>query len=54
MLASVGVSPTEEADYEALLGIAGMLGPLHERVGEILRRLDDDEDAQHLGAGDTH
>lgn len=40
----VGISPTKETDREALAKMAELLQPLHERVGEVLRKLDDDED----------
>jgi hypothetical protein len=42
----VGISQTEQADKEALFRMGQLLRPLHERIGEVLRKLDDDEDAQ--------
>jgi len=42
----VGISHTEEAARAALAKMVEVLEPLHERIGEILRKLDDDEDTQ--------
>jgi len=42
----IGISPNEQATRKALEGMIEVLEPLHERIGEILRKLDDDEDAQ--------
>lgn len=36
---------SREADRETLTKIGEFLEPLHKRIGEILRRIDDDEDA---------
>jgi hypothetical protein len=41
----VGISKTREAAKEALEQMSTVLEPLHERIGEVLRKLDDDEDA---------
>ena len=41
----VGISKTREADLQALEGMSAALEPLHERIGEVLRTLDDDEAA---------
>jgi len=42
---SVGTSPTREADRKALEKMGELVEPLHARIGEVLRQLDDDEDA---------
>jgi len=47
----VGISQTEQAEKEAVRRAIELLQPLHERIGEVLRKLDDDEDAQHLVPG---
>ena len=47
----VGISRTEQAAREALDRMAEVLEPLHERIGEVLRKLDDDEDLQRPDAG---
>jgi uncharacterized membrane protein len=44
----VGISLTKEADSEALHKMSEVLEPLHERIGEVLRKLDDDEDTGAL------
>jgi hypothetical protein len=44
----VGISRTEQAEKEALARMVEVLEPLHQRIGEILRKLDDDEDASAL------
>jgi hypothetical protein len=41
----VGTSPTRDADRKALAQMGELIEPLHTRIGEILRKLDDDEDA---------
>jgi hypothetical protein len=47
----VGISTTEQEDAQALYRMAEVLDPLHERIGEVLRKLDDDEDAPRLDTG---
>jgi uncharacterized membrane protein len=44
----VGISRTEEAEKEALARMSEVLEPLHQRIGEVLRKLDDDEDASAM------
>jgi uncharacterized membrane protein len=46
----VGVTRSEQASQEALSKMAAVIEPLHDRIGDVLRKLDDDEDAQYLGA----
>lgn len=41
----VGTSATREADRTALDKMSELIEPLHERIGEVLRKLDDDEAA---------
>jgi hypothetical protein len=41
----IGSSRTKELAGETLQKMAETLAPLHERIGEVLRKLDDDEDA---------
>jgi hypothetical protein len=40
----VGLSRTREQETEAMNKLGALLEPLHERIGEVLRKLDDDED----------
>jgi hypothetical protein len=47
----VGTSLTKEADNEALHKMGEVLEPLHERIGEVLRKLDDDENAGGVTTG---
>jgi uncharacterized coiled-coil protein SlyX len=42
----VAISRSEQASKEVSDKMVGELGPLHERIGEVLRKLDDDEDSQ--------
>jgi hypothetical protein len=46
----VGTSPTREAATKALEKMSQLIEPLHTRIGEVLRQLDDDEDT---GEGET-
>jgi hypothetical protein len=49
---SVVMSQTREAAMEALEKMINALEPLHERIGEVLRKMDDDEDAEQLDAAE--
>ncbi len=40
---AVGICRSETESRQALDGMTAVLGPLHERIGMILRKLDDDE-----------
>jgi hypothetical protein len=42
---NVGISWSEQAEQEAMDKMFEVVPPLHERIGEVLRKLDDDEDA---------
>jgi hypothetical protein len=45
----VGISDTEEAGRNALDIVTEVLDPLHKRIGEVLRKLDEDDDTQSVG-----
>jgi hypothetical protein len=50
----VGIARTREADREALEKMGELIQPLHERIGEVLRKLDDDEDADAAALTNLH
>ena len=41
----VGISPSKEDETKALESMGALLEPLYERIGGVIRKLDDDEDA---------
>lgn len=43
----IGILPSPQATEDASLKMIETIDPLHKRIGEILRKLDDDEDAAH-------
>jgi len=43
----VGICKTEETSSDALNEMGKILEPLHARIGELLRQMDDDEEAQY-------
>jgi CHASE2 domain-containing sensor protein len=46
----IGICRTEKESEDIFNKIFPVLEPLHKRIGEILRKLDDDEDVQSMFA----